>query len=75
MIVIHWIHLDSPLEDSRAPGGQQGTPAWMDGCQMRGAPCACTSTQGVNNAFLIKSHDPLALLYNDASPMVGGEGG
>ena len=27
--------------------------------------------KGVNNDFLIKSHDRLALLYNDRSPMVG----
>ena len=25
--------------------------------------------RGVNNDFLIKTSDPLALLYNDASPM------
>lgn len=25
--------------------------------------------RGVNNVFLVKSHDPLAIIYNDNSPM------
>ena len=28
--------------------------------------------RGVNNDFLIRTADPLALLYNDTSPQVGG---
>lgn len=32
-------------------------------------PCGCQAHPGVNNSFLVTTGDPLALKYNDISPL------
>ena len=64
----HWIRSDWIPSDSIPIQGDNFIQSKFFSCYLA-AIIHDYEHRGVNNDFLIKTSDPLALLYNDASPM------